>query len=147
MVWRALRPDEYWDYDDENDPDFFPEGIRDGPNQGYAVNSLIFFDGHKNCECDRAQYAERVTWFLQHNQEFPLDILSGRHGYFPLDFMSGRHRTQDLQDIAHASLIAQLRDQLGSLRNGFIVQLDKRVMFGEIISFEDVRSDDDSPVD
>jgi hypothetical protein len=128
MAWRALRPEEHWDWEDEDEyvSGLWPPGwFFDGPDKGYAVDSLIFLYGHQNCECHREQHAERVTWFLQHDEEY--------HGMFPMDFLTYQHMSQNGRDIAHARLIAQLRDQIGSLRNGFIVQLDNIVMFGEIL--------------
>ena len=103
MSWRQVMPWEQFRYD------YCPQG---GVRRGYAVQSQIFVHGHEDCSCHRSKHPDDVTWFLQH--------IDAVHGLYPL------HHSQ--QSI----VLAQLQEQLPSLRPGFVVRLSECLSYGEI---------------
>jgi hypothetical protein len=103
MSWRQVLPDERFEYN------YCPHA---GIWRGYAVESLIYLHGHEHCSCHRSKHPDNVTWFLQH--------IDFEHGTYPMHH-------------SHSWLvIAQLREQLPSLRLGFVVHVDLTVSYGQI---------------
>ena len=97
MSWRQVMPWESFEYD------YSPQG---GTRRGYAVQSQIFLHGHDNCAFHRSEHPDNVTWFLQHSDS--------EHGFYPMNYTNTNNRIW----------LAQLREQMPSLRPGFVVHVN-----------------------
>ena len=107
MPWRQVMPRERFIYN--YSPKFH---LQAGIRRGYAAQSKIFLHGHEHCSCHRSKHPDSVTWFLQHSDS--------EHGLYPVPYTN------------ESLLLDQLREQLPSLRPGFVVYVSDTLSYGQI---------------